>query len=122
MQLNSVAPGRKAMKVVAVAGLAAALAAFFYPLYANTLPLVPPWVAARAKQNAPRVRVGMTDDQVWSTLGLSGRGLRAHVSGSGPPDAYPANYVLWPGYVLHFRWNLRTHPATVVKFKFQDQL
>ena len=122
MQPHLVDPGRKAIRCVAVASLAAALAVFFYPLYANTLPLVPPWVAARAKRNAPRVRVGMTEAQVWSTLGLSGRGLRAHVSGSGPPEAYPANYGLWPGYVLHMRWNLKNHPATLVEFQFRNHL
>lgn len=110
------------LKAMAVGSLAAAAALFFYPLYVNALPLVPLWVAVRAKQTAPQVQVGMTDAQVWSTLGLSGRGLRAHIEGSGPSDAYPANYVLWPGYVVHARWSLRTHPATVVQFRFQDHL
>ena len=76
----------------------------------------------QAKKRAPFVHVGMTDAQVWSTLGLTHCGFRAHVSGSGPSAAYPANYVLWPGYVVHARWNLRTKPATLVEFQFWDHL
>ena len=112
----------RALKIVAFGSLAAVAAIFFYPLYVNMLPLVPLWVAVRAKHNAPQVQIGMSDAQVWSTLGLSGRGLRAHVSGSGPPEAYPANYGLWPGYILHMRWNLKAHPATLVELQFRDHL
>ena len=115
-------PGRRALKFASLGSVAVAAAVFLYPLYVNALPLVPLWVAVRAKQNAPQVQVGMTETQVWSTLGLSRRGLKAHVSGSGPPEAYPANYVLWPGYVVHARWNLRTRPATITQFRFQDSL
>lgn len=115
-------PGTRTTKAVVVVCLAAVLGLFFSPLYVNKLPLVPLWAAVQAKQNAPRVQIGMTDAQVWSTLGLSRYGLRAHAEGGGPSDWYPANYVLWPGYVVHARWNLKTHPATLVAFKFQDRL
>ena len=118
--------GGQVLKVVSILFLVmflmTVLAVFFSPLYIRHLPLVPLGVAVKAKRNAPLVRVGMTEAQVWSTLGLAGRGFRAHTEGSGPPEAYPANYVLWPGYVLHMRWNLKTHPATVVEFRFQDRL
>jgi len=122
MQTNTPDIGGRAVQTAVTASLVAMLAAMFYPLYVSHLPLVPLWTAKTAKQRAPLVRVGMTDAQVWSTLGLAGRGFRARVSGSGPPEAYPANYVLWPGYVVHARWNLKTRPATLVVFKFQDRL
>ena len=122
MEPTSRTPGGQVSKTVAIIGFAVALAVFCYPLYVRKIPLVPLWVAVQAKQNAPRVQNGMTDAQVWSTLGLSGRGLRAHVEGSGPSDWYPASYVLWPGYVISARWNLKTQPATLLAFKFQDRL
>jgi hypothetical protein len=103
--------------ILAVTGL------ILSPALVPMLPFcVPPWTAMQAKKRAPLVRVGMTDAQVWSTLGLTRFGFQAHVNGSGPPNAYPANYVLWPGYVLHMRWNLRTTPATLVHFQFRDRL
>ncbi len=115
-------PDGQVVKTIAAIGCAVALAVFCHPLYVSRLPPVPRWVAVRAKQNAPRVRVGMTDAQVWSTLGLAGRGLRTRVNGSGPTGAWPSNYVLWPGYVVHARWDLRNHPATLVAFRFQARL
>jgi hypothetical protein len=122
MKTHSQDVGASVIKGVLTVSVLAMLAVIFYPVYGRHLPLVPFWVARQAKQRAARVQLGMTDAQVWSTLGLAGRGFRSHISGSGPPQAYPANYVLWPGYVLHMRWNLTTHPATLVKFKFQDRL
>ncbi len=115
-------PGGWAVQAVFIVSVVAMLGLIFYPVYVRYIPLVPLWTAIQAKQQAPLVQVGMTDAQVWSTLGLAGRGFRAHISGSGLPEAYPANYILWPGYVLHMRWNLRTYPATLVEFKFQDRL
>ncbi len=95
----------------------------FYPFIVNLLPFrVPPSVAARAKRRVPLLRPGMTEQEVWSTLGLTRSGFRARIHGSGPPDAFPANYVLWPGYVLHTRWNYKTKPVTLVEAEFRDHL
>jgi hypothetical protein len=93
------------------------------PLLVNLLPFrVLPSVAARAKQRVSLLRPGMTEQEVWSTLGLTRSGFRARISGSGPPNAFPANYVLWPGYVLHTRWNYKTKPITLVEAEFRDHL
>jgi len=123
MRTNPLDPSGRVLNVVLVVCGVAMLGAFFYPVIVHSLPFsVPPWVAMRAKKRAPLVHIGMTDAQVWSTLGLAGRGFQAHISGSGPAGAYPTNYVLWPGYVMHMRWDLRTKPATLVEFQFRDHL
>ncbi len=123
LKIASQVAAERIRNVMIVSGSVAVIGAILYPVYVRFLPFsVPPWVAHQAKQRAPGVRLGMTDAQVWSTLGLQGRGFRAHVEGSGPPEAYPANYVLWPGYVIHARWNLRAKPAKVVEFSFRDHL
>ena len=101
---------------------AMALYLILFPILPRLPYRVPPSVAARAKERVKLLRSGMTEHEVWSTLGLSGWGFRARVSGSGPPDAFPANYVLWPGYVLHMRWNYKTRPATLVKAEFRNRL
>ncbi len=103
---------------------------FATALYLLLLPIllrlpfrVPPPVAARAKARVNRLKPGMTERQVWSTLGLNGYGFRARVpGGSGPPKAFPMNYVLWPGYVFHARWNLHAQPPTLVEAEFRNRL
>ena len=123
MKIASQVSAERIRNVIIVSCFVVVIGAIFYPLYGRLLSFsVPPWVAHQAKQRAPGVRLGMTDAQVWSTLGLQGRGFRAHVAGSGPSEAYPANYVLWPGYVIHTRWNLGAKPARVVEFSFRDHL
>lgn len=108
--------------VFCVGVFATALLVVFFPLL-NRLPYrVPIWVAQRAQQQIGQLRPGMTEQEVWSTLGLTGRGFKAHVNGSGPPNAFPANYVLWPGYVLHTRWDYRTKPVTLVDSEFREHL
>lgn len=110
-------------QIVAVICIVTVTGLILSPALILMLPFrVPLWTAMQAKKRAPLVQIGMTDAQVWSTLGLTRFAFQAHVSGSGPPDAYPASYVLWPGYVVHARWNLRTEPATLVEFQFQDHL
>jgi hypothetical protein len=64
----------------------------------------------------------MSESQVFDTLGLSSYGFRAHVSGSGDPQSYPANYVLWPGDVLYCRWNLKSNPPVLVGARFKNSL
>jgi len=115
---------RKRMgQIIAVVCILAVTCLILYPALIPLFPFsVTLWTAMQAKKRAPLVHIGMTDAQVWSTLGLTHCGFRAHVSGSGPPDAYPANYVLWPGYVVYARWNLHTKPATLVAFQFRDHL
>ena len=78
-----------------------------------------PWAAYRAKHRVDLVHPGMTESEVFQTLGLSFYGFHAHVSGSGNPHSYPANYLLWPGVILYCRWDLTTNPpvARVVRFK-----
>ena len=83
---------------------------------------VPPLWARQVRERVPLLRPGMTEQEVWSTLGLSGWGFKAHIYGSGPSDSFPANYELWPGYALHMRWNYRNHPHTLVQAKFGDRL
>ncbi len=93
------------------------------PLLIDLLPFrVLPSVAGRAEQRAPLLRPGMTEQEVWAALGLTRSGFRARVNGSGPSEAFPANYILWPGVVLHTRWNYRTKPITLVEAEFQDHL
>src|ERR1039458_5528498 len=67
-----------------------------------------PWAAYRAQYRADLVHPGMTAPQVWETLGLTSYHFPAHVSGSGDPHGYPANYLLWPGVILYCRWDLTT--------------
>jgi hypothetical protein len=78
-----------------------------------------PWAAYRARHRIDLVHPGMTESEVFQTLGLSFYGFHAHVSGSGNPHSYPANYLLWPGVILYCRWDLTTNPpiARVVRFK-----
>ncbi|HLK61332.1 MAG TPA: hypothetical protein VKU00_32580 [Chthonomonadaceae bacterium] len=99
---------------------------FLYMILFSILPTlpyrVPPYVAARATERVSLLRPGMTEQQVWSTLGLSGRGFKAHIGGSGSPAAFPANYALWPGHVLHMRWNYKTKPATLVDAEAREHL
>jgi hypothetical protein len=78
-----------------------------------------PWAAHRARQNIGLVHRGMTDAQVWETLGLTSYHFPAHVSGSGNPRGYPANYLLWPGDTLFCRWNLTTNPPVLVEAYFK---
>lgn len=115
---------RKCMgQIIAVVCILAVTGLILSPALIPLLPFtVTPWTAMQAKKRAPLVQLGMTDAQVWSTLGLTHCGFPTRVSGSGPSGAYPANYVLWPGYVVHVRWNLRTKPATLVEFQFRDHL
>jgi hypothetical protein len=102
------------------------LATCLYLMWLVSLPRnpfrVPVWLAQRAERRVGLLHPGMSEAQVWSTLGLSGWGLNAHVSGSGPSSAFPANYRLWPGYVLHTRWNYRTQPVTLVEAEFRQRL
>jgi len=81
-----------------------------------------PWAAYRARHRIASVRPGMADTQVWETLGLSSYRFHAHVSGSGDPDGYPANYLLWPGVILYCRWNLTTNPPVVVEARIKHSL
>ena len=75
----------RVLKVTFVFGIAAVLAVIFYPLYVDKIPRVPLWVAMNARRNAPKVRVGMTEAEVWSTLRLGDRGFHTHHGrGSGP--------------------------------------
>ena len=112
----------RVLKVTFVFGIAAVLVVIFYPLYVDKLPRVPLWVAMHARQNASRVRVGMTEAEVWSTLGLGDRGFHTHHGeGSGPASDFRENYRLWPGYYLSLHWNFKTSPATVAKFEFKDR-
>jgi hypothetical protein len=99
-----------------ILGLAIGVVLFmiFYPVLPSLPFRVPPWVAARAKQRVPQLRPGMNEQEVWSTLGLSGWGFKARASGSGSPFSFPVTYVLWPGNELFMRWNYRTKPITLV--------
>jgi hypothetical protein len=81
-----------------------------------------PWAAYRARHRIHQVHPGMTDTQVWETLGLSAYRFRAHVSGSGDPHGYPANYFLWPGDILYCRWNLTSNPPVVIEARFKNGL
>jgi hypothetical protein len=81
-----------------------------------------PWAAHRARQNIGLVHPGMTAPQVWETLGLSAYRFSAHVTGSGDPHGYPANYRLWPGHILYCRWNLTTNPAVLVEARFKNSI
>ena len=108
------------IKAILIVALVAICAIIFYPIYCDQLPRVTPWDAVRAKQNASLVHVGMTDAEVWSTLGLEGYKLPAQTSGSGKRQAWHSFYRLWPGYVIYARWNLTTRPATLIEFKFQN--
>jgi hypothetical protein len=78
-----------------------------------------PWAAHRARQRIGLLHPGMTDTEVWKILGLSAHRFRAHVSGSGDPRGYPANYLLWPGDTLFCRWNLTTNPPVLVEACFK---
>jgi hypothetical protein len=80
------------------------------------------WVAHRARQRIDLVHPGMTAPQVWSTLGLSIYMFPAHVTGSGDPHAYPANYLLSPGDILYCRWNLTTNPPVLLEARFKNRL
>jgi len=81
-----------------------------------------PWAAYRARHCIDLVHPGMTDSQVWATLGLTAYKFPAKVSGSGDPHAYPANYLLWPGDILYCRWNLYSNPPVVVEALFKNSL
>jgi hypothetical protein len=73
-----------------------------------------PWAAHRARQNISLIHPGMTAPQVWETLGLTSYKFPTHCSGSGPPNAWPINYQLWPGDCLFCRWNNTTNPPILV--------
>lgn len=113
--------GTLSKTILCVVVFATALYLLLFPILPR-LPRVLPSTAKRAKERVTLLRPGMTEHEVWATLGLDGRGFKAHISGSGPPEAFPANYILWPGYVLHMRWNYKTQPATLVKAEFRNQL
>ena len=81
-----------------------------------------PWAAYRARQRIDLVHPGMTESEVFQTLGLSFYRFRAHVSGSGNPHNYPANYLLWPGVILYCRWDLTTNPPVLGGAKFKYNL
>ena len=82
----------------------------------------PPWAAYRARHRINLVHPGMTDSQVFQTLGLSSYGFSAYVSGSGDPHAYPANYLLWPGDILYCRWDVWCNPPVLVEARFKNRL
>ena len=79
-----------------------------------------PWDAHRARQNIGLIHPGMTAPQVWEALGLTSYKFPTRSSGSGPPNAWPINYYLWPGDHLFCRWNNTTNPPILVVVRMEN--
>ncbi len=95
--------------------------AILYPVLPPSPFRVSPWKAAHARDCVALLKPGMTDTEVWQTLGLSEYHFASHSSGSGSPQAWPIYYRLWPGHVLFLRWNRTTTPPTLVQAAFYNE-
>ena len=79
---------------------------------------IPRYAALRAHERISQLQPGMTETQVWETLGLSQYDTLKYIMGSGPPDRFPANYKLWNGYILHCKWNTCSNSMVLVEARF----
>ena len=69
-----------------------------------------PCAVYRAHWRISLIHPGMTDEQVWETLGLSKYEFDKGVMGSGPPNDFPMNYRLWYHQILFCRWDITKRP------------
>jgi hypothetical protein len=67
-----------------------------------------------AIRRVPQLRVGMPEEEVFKALGLSGYGLTAWSSGSGPRYAWPTWYLVTEKRAIVLRWNLTKKPPILV--------
>jgi hypothetical protein len=71
-------------------------------------------VGEEAIKRASLLRAGMSEDDVFKTLGLQNFGLKASSSGSGPENAWPTWYMVTEKRSIMIRWDRRRSPPTLV--------
>lgn len=92
--------------LIVVAAVGAGIAVWLYR--------EPERLADHALARVPDLRPGMTEPEVWRTLGLEGKGLTAWTVGSGPQNAWPSYYPMTKDKMIKMAWDLTKDPPVLL--------